>query len=119
MPPILWSPTIPIRFYAGAAIVSTEGYPLGTVCAIDREPRQLTPGQLQGLNSVASGWRVCSLSVARHLDRVRAVEQQLQFQAQSHYLMSFAVVDLDLKVFVDRQCATIHRQLSLLALLGA
>ncbi len=93
-----------IRFYAGAAIVSTEGYPLGTVCAIDREPRQLTPGQLQSLQALSR--QVARLLTFRRasLDRVRAVEQQLQFQAQeAMHLMSFAVVDLDLKVFVDRQ----------------
>ena len=36
-----------IRFYAGQPLLSEEGQPLGTLCMIDPEPRQLTAKQLR------------------------------------------------------------------------
>jgi PAS domain S-box-containing protein len=42
-----------IRFYAGASLISAEGYALGTLCVMDSVPRGLTEGQTEGLRKLA------------------------------------------------------------------
>lgn len=42
-----------IRFYAGRPLVDSGGHALGTVCVIDRVPRQLDEAQRSGLSELA------------------------------------------------------------------
>lgn len=43
-----------IRFYAGTALQSPDGHNLGTLCVLDREPRQLSPDATATLQDLAA-----------------------------------------------------------------
>ena len=42
-----------IRFYAGVPLRTSDNFTLGTLCVIDREARELTPTQIQQLESLS------------------------------------------------------------------
>jgi GAF domain-containing protein len=60
-----------IRFYAGAPLFSSDNHALGTLCVLDKVPRELTSGQKEAL-------RILSRSVMARLEmreRVRELEE--------------------------------------------
>jgi GAF domain-containing protein len=42
-----------IRFYAGAPLINEDGYALGTLCVVDRAPRELAPDETEGLKALS------------------------------------------------------------------
>lgn len=42
------------RFYAGAPLVTSEGYGLGSLCVLGTEPRQASPAELRALTDLAA-----------------------------------------------------------------
>ncbi len=56
-----------IRFYAGFPLSSPEGFALGTLCAIDRKPRQITPRQKTAMLALAR--QVMALLELRRVSR--------------------------------------------------
>ncbi|TDK25041.1 sensor domain-containing diguanylate cyclase [Luteimonas aestuarii] len=73
-----------IRFYAGAPLVTSEGFALGTLCVMDDKPRQLEPYQVEAMQALSR--QVTRLLELRRVSRALGLqlrerewyEQQLQ-----------------------------------------
>jgi GAF domain-containing protein len=69
-----------IRFYAGFPLVNPEGLVLGTLCAIDRKPRELSPRQEKAMQALARQvmalleFRRVSLHLADSLNHIKTLQ---------------------------------------------
>jgi GAF domain-containing protein len=92
-----------IRFYAGAPLITPEGDALGTLCVLDRVPRQLTPEQGEALRAL-SGQVVAYLECRRATVQARtapsahvdaAVPRELAERTQADATLRAIVAGLD------------------------
>jgi PAS domain S-box-containing protein len=72
-----------IRFYAGTQLTTPDGFKLGTLCVIDRSPRQLNPQQRDALARLGR-------QVVRQLELRKSAESQAQQLALQRAMVSNA-----------------------------
>jgi GAF domain-containing protein len=88
-----------IRFYAGAPLINEDGYALGTLCVVDRAPRDLAPDEKEALKALS-----------------RLVLSQLEFR-RNLILLKEALSDRS-KEEQERQRELVHVQETLMRVLG-
>ncbi|MBD0390522.1 MAG: GAF domain-containing sensor histidine kinase [Nostoc sp. C3-bin3] len=88
-----------IRFYAGAPLVTPEGYALGTLCVIDYVPRQLNLEQLEALQTL-SRQVMTQMELKRNLYKLQRITSDEHKQVE--YLISALSHDLRTPLLATR-----------------
>jgi sigma-B regulation protein RsbU (phosphoserine phosphatase) len=70
-----------LRFYAGVPLTTSNGHNLGTLCVIDREPRQITPQEVETLRDLAR-LVMDQLELRLHAREIVEAESELRREAE-------------------------------------
>jgi diguanylate cyclase (GGDEF)-like protein len=93
-----------IRFYAGAPLITAKGEALGTICVIDRVPRQLEPKQVEMLQTL-SRQVVAQLQLRRSILNLEKIilerEQQTKQMKDYQETLETTLTQLKLQSLTD------------------
>lgn len=91
-----------MRYYAGAPLVTPDGFRLGTICVLDREPRQLSPGQKNAL-LVLARQVVAQLELWRTVKQleVTSLERQLALKRAEKNAVLLKANETQFRLFMD------------------
>lgn len=80
-----------VRFYVGIPLITPDGHALGTLCAIDRKPRQLSPAELRSLHEIAK-MTMHTLELHRRMQLVKQALADRSVDDQRKMLLASMVV---------------------------
>ena len=96
-----------IRFYAGAPLLTGDGQALGTLCVMDRGPRQLNPSQQESL-------RALSRQVVAQLELHRRTRELAESEERLFYALRSCPVALAINRMSDGRFVDVNSVFSLL-----
>ena len=93
-----------IRFYAGAPLVTSKGEAIGTICVIDRQPREITVEQIEALK-ILSREIMVQLELRRSINslekNVLAQEQYVEQLHEHNRTMEKIKLELEAQLLID------------------
>lgn len=108
------------RFYAGAVLETEDGLPLGSLCVLDRKPRQLTALQRQSLEVLAR--QVMRQLELRHaLEREALLRKEIDHRVKNSLQSVAAYVGMRKRVsdMASEELGGIQRHIDAVAMLHA